>query len=167
MGNSENIIGLGGEYLCGAELMRPVLRSRSRLSFLFEAVLIGGKEPTYDYVVHLLNRHRQRIGASFFLQVKATMQGLNSSGSYEIDFDAQAVERAHALKLPFFLAVVDRSVTRKEKIFIKGLNAGRTSGIYRVRPQYDLADDAVKVDLYLEVLRLWRKLRVQPLKKFV
>ena len=163
MGNIANISGASGEYLCGTELLRPVAGK----GFMFDPFLLGGKAPTFDYIVHLLNEKGDRTAAFFFLQVKTTQKEPGTSGGYSINFTATDLERAKSLKAPFFLCVVDRSVTRSEKIFIKGVDSTRTKGISRVAAVYDLTDDKVKIDLYDEVTRLWKAQTFPILTKFI
>jgi hypothetical protein len=163
MGNIPNISGAAGEYLCGTELLRPV----AGRGFLFDPFLLGGKAPTFDYMVHLLDTNGNRTGAFFFLQVKTTQKQPGLSGTYSVMFSAADVKRASAQKIPFFLCVVDRAVTRSEKIFIMGVDSMRKKGISRIAPIYDLADDAVKIALFDEVTRLWKSQPVPALTKFI
>ncbi|NQE49921.1 hypothetical protein [Herbaspirillum rubrisubalbicans] len=163
MGNFQNIIGAGGEFLCGIELMRPVVLCPefnngfpgTGLGYLFEALHFGGKEPTYDYLVYLLDANAQRRGPFFFLQVKTTLKTPTDGGTYGLRFTASDVARAKAMKTPFFIGIVDRTSKDNEKIYVKGIAATRSKGIFRLKPVHDLADDTVKIDLYNEVFRLW------------
>lgn len=173
MGNLKNIIGAGGEYLCGIELMRPVTPSPclhigfqpGEVGYLFEALHFGGKEPTYDYLVYLLDAHAQRLGPFFFLQVKTTLKALDTTGTYSLRFSARAVARARAMKTPFFVGIVDRSATSREKIYVKGIDATNSKGIARLEPLHDLADDAVKISIYNEVSRVWALRNNPPLTR--
>lgn len=149
MGNIQNISGAAGEYLAAMELMRPIASG----AFLFDAVLLGGKEPTYDYIVYLLDADSERFGPFYFLQVKTTTRKPAPGGAYRLGFDAVDVARAQAS--PYFVCVVDRAVPRAERIFIKGVDSKRKAGISRLAPTYDLATDAVKLELHQEVERLW------------
>lgn len=154
MSSLQGVLGKAGELLCGTELLRPVLYKRN-ICFLFDPVLIGGNEPTYDYIVYLLGPDQQRCGAFFFLQVKTTMSSPDARGGYSIAFSATDVRRAHALSQPFFVALVDKRVTRSERIYIKGVNYPRATGISVISSSYDLAKDNVKIRLAREVQRLW------------
>ncbi|MGV7211521.1 hypothetical protein ACLB1G_27090 [Oxalobacteraceae bacterium A2-2] len=162
MNNLKNLIGTTGEYLCGAELMRPVAGGL----FLFDAYLMGGTAPTFDYIVYLLDMYCDRSGPFFFLQVKTTFRP-NRGAPYLIDFSARDVKRAQATKIPFFLCVIDLSVPRFEKFFIKGVDSTRTKGIARVAPRFDLASDAVKLGIHKEVTRLWAVQQTPALAEFI
>lgn len=61
MSNITNLSGKAGEFLCGMELMRPVAGAR----FLFDAYLLGGNAPTFDYIVFLADANGDRTGAFF------------------------------------------------------------------------------------------------------
>jgi hypothetical protein len=151
MGNIQNISGAAGEYLAAAELMRPT----SGGAVLFDAVLLGGKEPTYDYIVYLLDAKSERFGPFFFLQVKTTTSDPTPGGAYRFSFSAVDVARAQASKIPYFVCIVDRAVPRAERIFVKGVDSKRKAGISRFPPAFDLATDAVKLEMHEEVERLW------------
>ncbi|WP_413458212.1 hypothetical protein [Herbaspirillum huttiense] len=175
MGNLKNIIGAGGEYLCGIELMRPVIASAflprgflpAEGGCLFEALHFGGKEPTYDYVVYLLDATARRLGPFFFLQVKTTLKTPDITGAYAMRFSAAAVARAHAMKTPFFVGIVDRSTARREKIYVKGIDARQSKGIASLAPLHDLAEDAVKIAIYNEVCRVWALRNNPPLTQLI
>jgi len=175
MGNLKNIIGTGGEYLCGIELMRPVIPSAGlpcgfqpgEAGCLFEALHFGGKEPTYDYVVYLLDATARRLGPFFFLQVKSTFKAPGAAGAYALRFNANAVKRAHAMKTPFFVGIVDRSTARRERIYVKGIDARQSKGIARLAPHHDLAEDAVKIAIYNEVRRVWSLRNNPPLTQLI
>lgn len=143
--------------------MRPVAARR----FLFDAYLLGGKAPTFDYIVYLVGLNGDRTGPFFFLQVRTTTKTPKQGVAYGIDFSATDVKRAQATKIPFFVCVVDRSVTRCEKFFIMGVDSKRTAGITRLAPVHDLATDAVKIDLYNELTRLWDAQTTPALAKFI
>lgn len=163
MSNLSNLSGSAGEYLCGTELMRPVAGPR----FLFDAYLLGGKAPTFDYIVYLVDANGDRTGPFFFVQVKTTSTTPRKGTGYPVAFNAADVRRAQATKVPFFICVVDRSVTGKEKFYIKGVDSKRTKGIARVAPIHDLALNSVKIDLFDEVTRLWAAQAIPALAKFI
>lgn len=163
MNNLNNLTGKAGEYLCIAEFMRPVADRR----LLFDVNYLGGDAPTFDYIVYLLDVQGDRSGPFFFVQVK-TVSRLHKAGvAYQIKFSASDVKRAQATKVPFFVCVVDRSTSESEKFFIKGVDSQRTRGITRLQPVYDLKVDAVKLDLYYEVTRLWAKQKTPILTKLI
>lgn len=143
--------------------MRPVAGSR----FLFDAYLIGGNEPTLDYIVYLVDSSGDRTGAFFFVQVKTTTTSPKPGTGYSVGFTAGDVKRAQLMKTPFFVCPVDRSVIGSEKFFIKGVASNRTTGISRLSPVHDVATDVVKLDLYNEVTRLWTGQTCLPLAKFI
>jgi hypothetical protein len=163
MGNLQNISGAAGEYLCGMELLRPV----PRRSFLFSPVLLGGKEPTFDYLVYLLDENGDRFGPFFFLQVKSTTGRVTKAGNYPLGLSAFNVRRAIASKVPFFVCIVDRSKPRQERFFILGVDSRRTTGIAQLVPRHDLATDEVKLELHGEVERLWALQGVPLLSKLI
>jgi hypothetical protein len=163
MGNIQNISGAAGEYLAAMELMRPIATG----AFLFDAVLLGGKEPTYDYIVYLLDANSDRYGPFCFLQVKTTTRKPAPGGAYPLAFSATDVARAHASKIPFFVCIVDRAVPRAERIFIKGVDSDRKAGISRLAPTHDLAADAVKLELHQEVERVWSMQSAPVLKRLI
>jgi len=163
MSNINNLSGKAGEYLCGAELMRPVAGPR----FLFDAYLLGGNAPTFDYIVYLIDGNGDRSGEFFFIQVKTTSTSPPPGQGYPVGFSASDVQRALATKTPFFVCAVDRSTIGSEKFFIKGVSSTRTKGIARIATTYDLATDAVKLDLYNEVVQLWATQAVPSLTKLI
>lgn len=154
MSNLTNLYGKAGEYLCIAEFMRPVM-GPSGPRLLFDAHLIGGNAPTFDYIIYLVDATGDRTGAFFFVQVKTTSKTPAAGIGYPVAFSALDVRRALATKVPFFVCAVDRAVTGAEKFFIKGVDSKRTKGIARLAPVHDLTTDAVKNDLYDEVELLW------------
>lgn len=163
MGNFQNISGAAGEYLCGMELMRPV----ARRGFMFAPVLLGGKEPTFDYLVYLLDSNGDRYGPFFFLQVKSTTKNADRNGNYSLALSTIDIHRATASKVPFFVCIVDRSKIRQERFFILGVDSRRTTGITRLASRHDLATDQVKVELHEEVERLWALQSVPSLSKLI
>lgn len=163
MSNIAYLFGKAGEFLCGGELLRPVAGSR----YLFDVCFLGGDAPTFDYIVYLLDEDGRRTGPFFFLQVKTTAKTTSNGTGYPIRFSAADVRRAHTTKVPFFVCVVDRSAGRGAKLFIKGVESTRTRGIATLAPDHDLETDAVKLDLYREVTRLWARRSVPRLKKLI
>lgn len=151
MGNRSNIIGEAGELECSSELMNPV----SGRGILFRPIPLGSNEPTADFLVFLLSPDSEEGSQFFFLQVKTTEVGLRRDGNYSYNFPSKDVLRAQAMKVPFFVCVVDRSNPNVRQIFIKGVDSKKPIGIYRVAPLYDLTSDATKIALYEEVRRIW------------
>lgn len=160
MGNASNICGEAGELDCSSELMNPV----AGRGVLFRPISLGENEPTADFLVFLLSPEGKQNGPFFFLQVKSTSAGPRPDGSYGIAFSAGDIRRAQAMKVPFFLCVVDRS-SPKRRMFVKGVDSKRKRGIYCLAPQHDLMEDAVKEALYDEVTRVWSKRRMPCLGK--
>ncbi|UOD28822.1 hypothetical protein INH39_25780 [Massilia violaceinigra] len=163
MSNVAYLFGKAGEFLCGGELLRPLSGSR----YLFDVYFLGGNAPTFDYIVYLLDEGGRRTGHFFFLQVKTTARTARSRTGYPIRFSAADIRRAQATKVPFFICVVDCSAGRRAKFFIKGLESTRTRAIATLSPDHDLETDAVKLDLYREVTRLWARRRVPALKRLI
>lgn len=143
--------------------MRPVAGPR----LLFDAYLPGGNAPTLDYIVYLVNANGDRTGALFFVQVRTIATPPKGGNGYLVGFSAIDVKRALATKIPFFVCVVDRSVTGIERFFIKGVDSKRTRGIARLPAKYDLTTDAVKLGLYDEVTRVWASQAIPALAKFI
>lgn len=134
---------------------------------LFEPYLIGGKAPTFDYIVYLLDASGHRSGPFFFVQVKTTDQRPQPGDPYPIKFTATDVARAIATKVPFFLCVVDRSAKQQARMFVRGVDSKRTKGISRVAARHDLTTDAVKIAIYDEVERLWKTQGTPALSVFI
>lgn len=151
MSNLRNLSGRAGEFLCITEFMRATAGQR----FLFDALLLGGNAPTFDYIIYLVDSNGDRTGPFFFVQVKTTSKTPKPGTGYPAEFSATDVKRAQATKVPFFICAVDRSIAGSEKFFIKGVDAKRTKGIIRISPVHDLKTDAVKLALYNEVTRVW------------
>lgn len=143
--------------------MRPVAGPR----VLFDAYLLGGNAPTFDYIVYLVDANGDRTGPLFFVQVKTISTTPTSGHGYPVGFSAADVKRAQATKIPFFVCAVDRSVTGSEKFFIKGVDSKRSEGIAKLAPTYDLTTDAVKLGLYDEVTRVWASQAKPALAKFI
>lgn len=163
MSNLKNLSGRAGEFLCITEFMRATSTQR----FLFDAFLLGGNAPTFDYIIYLVDSHGDRTGPFFFVQVKTTSKTPRPGIGYTTDFSASDVKRAQATQVPFFICAVDRSITGREKFFIKGVDARRTKGIIRMSATHDLATDAVKLALYKEVTRVRAAQAVPELKAFI
>jgi hypothetical protein len=117
--------------------------------------------------VYLLDANAQRLGPFFFLQVKTTLKAPDTTGAYALRFSARAVARAQAMKTPFFVGIVDRSTIRRERIYVKGIDAGLPTGITRLEPRHDLAEDAVKIAIYNEVSRVWALRNNPPLRRLL
>lgn len=163
MGKASNIIGEAGELDCSSELMKPV----SGRGVMFRPIRLGVNEPTADFLVFLLSPDSEEGSQFFFLQVKTTKVGARRDGNYAYNFPIRDVIRAQAMKVPFFVSVVDRSDMTVRRIFIKGVDSKRQSGIYRIAPHYDLTSDAIKVALYEEVRRVWTGQDVPDLKELL
>lgn len=151
MGNASNICAKAGELDCSSELMNPV----AGRGVLFRPIALGANEPTADFLVFLLSQDNGDGGHFFFLQVKTTEVGPRPDGSYAYNFPARDVRRAQVMKVPFFVCMVDRSDPNVRRIFIKGVDSKRKTGIYSLMPLYDLTTDAIKLALYEEVSRAW------------
>jgi len=149
MGNISKIRGQAGELDCASEFMSEV----AGRGVLFHPVALAENEPTADHLVFLLSPTGELSGPFFFVQVKSTSKGPRADGSYTYSFSAQDVQRAHAMKVPFLLCLVDRSIPNERRIFIKGVDSKRKRGIYRISTKYDLRTDAVKIALHREVTR--------------
>lgn len=151
MGNDSNISGEAGEIDCASELMAPIAQG----GVLFRSIALGRNEPTADLLVFLLTPEGKQSGPFFFLQIKTTSTGPRPDGSYDFTFGATDVRRAQAMKVPFFLCIVDRSIHPTRRMFLKGVDSRRKRGIYRLVPKHDLTTDAVKRALHDEVKRIW------------
>lgn len=134
---------------------------------LFRTIALGEAEPTVDFMVFLLDQNNKQGSEFFFLQVKTTEVGPRHDGSYACSFSAREVQRARAMKVPFFICVVDRSDPSVRRIFIKGVDSKRHAGTYSVAPLYDLKTDTVKVTLYEEVKRIWAMQKLPRLQELV
>jgi hypothetical protein len=143
--------------------MRPVAGPR----FLFDAYLLSYNAPTFDYIVYLVDANGDRTGPFFFVQVKTTSRTPVVGMGYSVKFSLDDVKRAQATKVPFFLCIVDRAVKGDEKFYIKGVDSRLSSGIFRLFPEYDLTADAVKLELYREVERVWGTQIIPVLAKFL
>jgi hypothetical protein len=151
MGNLSNLRGAAGEYFCGRELLRPV----QTRGMLFDIVRFEGREPTADFMVFLVNPLGERTGPFFFLQIKSTTKSRRCNGSYAYSFDRNHVRRAQALKVPFFVCIVDFSACSSGEIFVMGVDSKRSQGIYRMPCAYDLSAQWVKLAMFDEVTRIW------------
>ncbi len=163
MSNVAYLFGKAGEFLCGGELLRPLSGSR----YLFDVYFLGGNAPTFDYIVYLVDEGGRRTGPFFFLQVRTTARTTRNGTAYPIRFSAANVRLAQASKVPFFICVVACSAGRRAKFFIKGVESTRTRAIATLAPDHDLETEAVKLDLYREVTRLWARRSVPALKKLI
>lgn len=163
MNNLSNLKGRAGEFLCISEFMRPIAGQR----LLFDACLLGYNAPTFDYIVYLVDASGDRIGPFFFVQVKTTSKTPPAGAGYSVRFTLADVKRAQATKVPFFLCVVDCAAKGREKFFIRGVDWKLSHGIFRLLPEYDLTVDAVKLQLYHEVERVWAYQMTPMLAKFL
>jgi len=152
---SKDLIGHLGEWIVAVALTHPVGGKYNRP--LFRPVFLGEKYPTADLFVDILDKRGYAIGF-FFVQVRATMESKSSTGRLPIKLELDRYDHLRKLPIPAFVVGVEIT---KENAFILAASKPRETGISSITTVFSLRDDEVKIRLYQEVRRFWRR-RARP-----
>jgi hypothetical protein len=93
-----------GELLARVHLSRPVGGPYRRA--LFEATPLGGKYPTVDLIVDVLDPESEPVGF-FFAQVKATQSASHAGARLSLTIETDRYRRLTRLRPPAYLIGVD------------------------------------------------------------
>jgi hypothetical protein len=147
-------IGDLGEIISSLELARPVTGHYRRP--LFRVTRLGGKYPTADLLVDILDRRQRPLGY-FWAQVKATASAeAVRSHRLPISMSPEDYNAMTRLPAPAYLIGVD---VMQEASFVVWAYRTRQTRLASMSRAYNLAMDAVKIDLYLEVRAFWEAAR--------
>ena len=149
MASLNDLVGDRGESEVQTELLRETNDSRYPRN-LFLPQFLGGKSPTFDFLVYLLDRRQEPYGPHFFLQVKTTK--IASTTSFcNARFGRALVRRGVAMKVPSYLVAADISSSRTCKLYVTGISHDRTMGFATVPVAHELSHARIKFALYDEV----------------
>ncbi len=143
-------IGKLAELIAETDLSRPV-RGRYKRP-LFRAAFLGGKYPTVDFIVDVLDG-RDESQAFFFVQVKGTVVAGANARRLPIKVPVEKFNRLVRLPAPTFVIGVD---VLAERSYVIAARSPRKSGVSSLTKTYCLRDDGVKIKLYAEVLAFWK-----------
>jgi hypothetical protein len=146
-----------GELLARVHLSRPVGGRYARA--LFQATPLGGKYPTVDLIVDVLDSNSEPIGF-FFAQVKATQSASVGGARLSLTVEVERYRRLTRLHAPAYLIGVD--VTNERSYIIAATRTARST-LPSILRDYPLHDDKIRVALYREVVDFWSR-RPRPRK---
>jgi hypothetical protein len=143
-------IGRLAESLAEVHLSRPVMGRFRRP--LFRPTSLGEKYPTVDFLVDVLGRMDDALGF-FFIQVKGTAPRSAGTVRLPVKVSADGFNLLAGIPAPTYLVGVDVIAEASYLIAAHKKRKGRLSSITKA---YDLRSDAVRIELYREVLAYWR-----------
>ncbi len=141
-------IGDMGELLAALALSRPVL-GRYRRS-LFKPTYLGEKYPAADFLVDALSPQGEHVGF-FFVQVKSTSRP-SGRRRLRLTADTDKLRRLARLPAPTYVVGVD---TVSEAAYIAAAFGPHPLRSHSLTKQFPLSSDAVRIELYREVLGHW------------
>jgi hypothetical protein len=118
---------------------------------LFRVAPLGGKYPTVDFLVDVVDDRDASIGF-FFAQVKGTTSSDPSTSRLRVEVRRDRCDALVKLPAPTFLIGVDVIAARS---YVVAAHRPRTTKVSSITKTYCLSDDAVKIGLYEEVLSYW------------
>ena len=142
-------IGELAERIAAVDLTRPVSGIYRRP--LFRVAPLGGKYPTVDFLVDVVDDRDASIGF-FFAQVKGTVSIGPPASRLPIEVRRDRYNALVRLSAPSFIIGVDVTA---ELSYIIAAHRVRTARVSSIAKTYCLRDDAVKIGLYEEVLSYW------------
>jgi hypothetical protein len=150
-------IGRLAELIAATDLSRAV-KGRYRRP-LFRATPLGDKYPTVDFLVDVLGPREESL-AFFFVQVKGTASA-PASGRLPVDVSQDRFNRLVRLPVPTYLIGVD---VIAETAYLVAAHRRRRDPVASITRDYALRTDAVRIQLYEEVLAFWKVARpvLQP-----
>lgn len=146
-------IGRLAELVAETELSRPVKTPYRRP--LFRATSLGGKYPTVDFLVDLLGRKDDSLGF-FFVQVKGTAAASAQGSRLAIKILREKFNQLVRLPAPTYVIGVDVS---SETAYVVAAHRHHKKSLSTITKDYCLRDDAVRIQLYKEVLAFWKSNR--------
>ena len=155
---SANAVGDFGELLAAIHLSRTVNKHYRRP--LFKPTHLGEKYPIVDFIVDALDP-MERSHGFFFVQVKSTSTAAISSRTLKLDVELGKYNKLAAIPAPTFLIGVD---IRTEKAFVIAAPKALRKAFSSISKKHDLQDETVRVRLYKEVVKYWRRNRSRLIK---
>lgn len=146
---TSNQIGELAELFAAIDLTRPVGGRYQRP--LFRATSLGGKYPTVDFLVDVVDEKDMAI-AFFFAQVKGTGVARPSDARLPVEVTRDRYNALVRLPAPTFLIGVD---IHAEESFLVAAHRARRAKVSSIAKAYGLRDDAVRIRPYEEVLSYW------------
>ena len=146
-------IGRLAELVAATDLSRPVGGRYGRV--LFSTTHLGDRYPTVDYLVDVLGPRGVSL-AFFFVQVKGTSRAAPAALRLPVEVGTDRFNRLVRLPAPTYLIGVD-VVT--ELSYLVTVNRPRQADMSSITKAYCLRDDAIKIQLYREVLDFWQTYR--------
>jgi hypothetical protein len=147
---SADQIGDLGEWLAAVDFSRPVKRGYKRP--LFRPTHLGGKYPAVDFIVDILALDGASLGF-LFVQVKSTTLAPTPADRLPIVVAQDHFNRLVRLPAPTYLVGVDVTT---ERCYLAAAYKRRRSAVPSITTAYNLAEDAVKISLYKEVIAFWK-----------
>jgi hypothetical protein len=138
-----------GELLARVHLSRPVGGGYGRA--LFQATPLGGKYPTVDLIVDVLDEESASIGF-FFAQVKSTQSASEGGARLSLTIDVERYRRLTRLRAPAYLIGVD---INNERSYLMAAMPPAPETVPSIPRDYELTDDKIRVTLYEEVVAFW------------
>lgn len=146
-------IGNFGELLAGTDLSRPV-GGRYRPPPLFaRPIPLGDKHPVLDYLVDVLGPDGYPVGF-FFTQIKSTSRASELGDRLSIPVEKGPFNALVRSPVPTYLIGVDTSA---EACYIVCPTTLVLIDVPSIVRAYNLQDEPVKIDLYLEVVEFWKR----------
>ena len=149
-----------GELWARVHLSRPV-GGRYRRA-LFQATPLGGKYPTVDLIVDVLDPESEPIGF-FFAQVKSTQSASRAGARLSLTVDIERYRRLTRLRAPAYLIGVDVENARS---YIIAATPPAPDAAPSIPRDYPLTDDKIRVALYREVVAYWAPRRRRHKSEF-
>ena len=145
-------VGRLGEKLVEAALSRPVRGRFNRP--LFRVVHLGEKYPVADLLVSVVNS--KDIPICFFLvQIRSTEKTPSSlRRPLRVRVAQEKLRQLAKLPMPTYVVAVD---TAREQLFIVSAWRSKKGGIRKVARRFDLSKDSIRIELYNEVMKFWKK----------
>lgn len=144
-------IGHAAEVVVELQLLRPVGRRFDRV--LFRVTRLGEKYPLVDFLIDALGSNERVLGHCF-VQVKGTAGASPTAPRLPIDVGAEQFNRLVRLPIPSYLVAVD---VPAEAAYLVAAHRARTAAVASVGRRFPLAAEAVKIDLYREVVAHWAR----------
>ncbi len=148
---STNSTGGLGEILAQLHFSRP-LKTGAQLP-LFRASHLGEKYPVVDFIVDILDDDENSLGF-FFVQVKATSAAKPKAKTLSLQIELPKYNRLAQIPAPTFLVGVDIDA---EKVYLVSAAKPEKKAFSSICKKFDLKDDDVRVALYKEVKKYWKK----------
>ena len=125
--------------------------------YLFRPKGLGGKWPVSDFYVELISLGQHY---HFFVQVKSTVQGLDTEGNLKVVVDKEKVEQLRQYHAPTYIAGVD---IRTEKVYMISVNHSLDKSIQKIPTRFEVVEDNLKI-LFNEVTHFWNNSGIEAYK---